>query len=69
MKANADLKYGRPIDVSGMAYAPISELGVVFLFGRLAEIPGEVKPQRTNRRPVFQADPDRPFHLGEIQVA
>jgi len=36
MKANADLKYGRPITVSGMAYAPISELGVVFLFGRLA---------------------------------
>ena len=36
MKANEDLEYGRPIAVKGMAYAPISELGVVYLFGRLA---------------------------------
>jgi hypothetical protein len=36
MKTNEDLEYGRPIEVKGMAYAPISELGVVYLFGRLA---------------------------------
>ena len=27
---------GRPIKVDGMAYAPVNELGVVYLFGRIA---------------------------------
>jgi len=36
MNTDRELEYGRPIGVKGMAYAPISELGVVYLFGRLA---------------------------------
>jgi len=30
------MEYDRPINVSGMTFAPVTELGVVFLFGRLA---------------------------------
>ena len=40
---------GRQITIPGMAYAPVTELGVVFLFGRLARRLGFcveiVKPQ------------------------
>src|ERR1017187_89422 len=36
MTTKEELKYGRPIKVHGMAYAPISENGVIYLFGRLA---------------------------------
>lgn len=36
MRIPADPTYGRQISVQGMAYAPTSEQGVVFLFGRLA---------------------------------
>lgn len=48
MKSSVE-KYGRQIAVSGMSYAPTTELGVVFLFGCLAKRLGfcieSIRPQ------------------------
>lgn len=46
-----DKMVGRPIRISGMAYAPTNEQGVVFLFGRLAERLGFTIEQIQTRFP------------------